>query len=335
MPPPFFNPSPADTDQVLHLFSDPMSSFHEIAERFQTTVPALCLWLSNPTIAQRLADLRSAGAERTRTVAALYMPRTIPVLMRIVEEFNHAAAHRHDDPHDPTTPILQLRERETVRKSVFLLYRLSRFTNTPAQARPAHLTRATRAPRDIEVARAIEAAPRDFDAIDATHSTLTFASNDDAPIFLAGTFNSINILLPPTLLNAESGTRSGTSSGTEGGTEHGTCSETERGTCSGTGVPPVQIHHGPSPSRHLQDAPNSLALPSEASAAHRRAESHLASTLSIERGTGGGTKLATEWECAPPVQSHHGPSPPRRASQHFNPSAPTPHTNGSLISSPP
>ena len=149
-----FNPSAEDAERLLTLMNDEAYSLADIASGANTSIEALTCWLARPDIAQRLSNLESAAARRTRLVAGNRMMFVVTTLARILEEYNEDE-YKNPYQHGPHGHELKRRAHETARKAAALLYRLSRYhpASTPPTARTQRP--ASAAPGNADPARRI------------------------------------------------------------------------------------------------------------------------------------------------------------------------------------
>ncbi|MBX3359813.1 MAG: hypothetical protein KF745_15465, partial [Phycisphaeraceae bacterium] len=96
-----------------------------------TTVEALVLWFAEPEIAERLDQIESTIARRTRIVASNFLPAATIALGRSIDEHNSDEAHFPVRPGDQRGLELRRRSRETARRAAALLLRLANFTPGP------------------------------------------------------------------------------------------------------------------------------------------------------------------------------------------------------------
>ncbi|MBX3358801.1 MAG: hypothetical protein KF745_10255 [Phycisphaeraceae bacterium] len=131
LPLPDFNPPPELASRILDSVTDPTITLRDVAELHDTTVEALVVWFARPEIAERLDQIESAIARRTRIVASNFLPSVTTTLGRSIDEHNSDEAHFPVRPTDQRGMELRRRSRETARRAAGLLVRLANFTPGP------------------------------------------------------------------------------------------------------------------------------------------------------------------------------------------------------------
>ncbi|MBX3358411.1 MAG: hypothetical protein KF745_08280 [Phycisphaeraceae bacterium] len=126
-----FNPSLDLAAKILDSVTDPTLTLRDVAELHHTTVEALVLWFAEPEIAERLDQIESTIARRTRIVASNFLPAATIALGRSIDEHNADEAHFPVRPGDQRGLELRRRSRETARRAAALLLRLANFTPGP------------------------------------------------------------------------------------------------------------------------------------------------------------------------------------------------------------
>ncbi|MBX3357249.1 MAG: hypothetical protein KF745_02355 [Phycisphaeraceae bacterium] len=159
-----FNPSPDLAAKILDSVTDPTLTLRDVADLHNTTVEALVLWFAEPEIAERLDQIESTIARRTRIVASNFLPAATIALGRSIDEHNADEAHFPVRPGDQRGLELRRRSRETARRAAALLLRLANFTPGPRRifysTRPAPTPPLTPAPSSApSPSRALEPAP--------------------------------------------------------------------------------------------------------------------------------------------------------------------------------
>jgi hypothetical protein len=132
-----FQPStPELATRALDACTDPALTLRDIAQQNNTTMEALSLWLTTPEVIDRLNDLHSITATRTRFLAAAHLPRSIDALSEVLIHAKSALRAAHsptpssasstsDIPHPPSA-IIQARLLETTRRAATTLVTLAR-----------------------------------------------------------------------------------------------------------------------------------------------------------------------------------------------------------------
>ncbi|MBX3358501.1 MAG: hypothetical protein KF745_08735 [Phycisphaeraceae bacterium] len=129
-----FNPSPDLAAKILNSVTDPTLTLRDVADLHHTTVEALILWFAEPEIAERLDQIESTIARRTRIVASNFLPAATIAMGRSIDEHNADESHFPVRPGDQRGLELRRRSRETARRAAALLLRLANFTPGPRRA---------------------------------------------------------------------------------------------------------------------------------------------------------------------------------------------------------
>jgi hypothetical protein len=135
-----FEPSPEVVDRLIDDLGDPSASIADLARAHGTTAEALCLWMTQPRIAERLAQTNNITTWHTRLVASSKLHSAIGALTTILEDFttHKSAPASPPAPRAPSAPgpastraptpfqvaLLAWRNAECARKSAMLLVRL-------------------------------------------------------------------------------------------------------------------------------------------------------------------------------------------------------------------
>jgi hypothetical protein len=152
--PPDANPidalSPADQDQLLHLYTSPQFTIFDIASNYKLQIDDLVAWLKRDDIRHRLDAIAEFAAQRARDTAAILQTRSIAVFKTIIETY------LEDHSSTPVTPThearaLRQRQAEFAARIAATLLRI-------AGALPAS-TRRTPSPRPPESTSGPTAAP--------------------------------------------------------------------------------------------------------------------------------------------------------------------------------
>ncbi|MBX3359452.1 MAG: hypothetical protein KF745_13615 [Phycisphaeraceae bacterium] len=158
-----FNPSPDLAAKILDSVTDPTLTLRDVADLHNTTVEALVLWFAEPEIAERLDQIESTIARRTRIVASNFLPAATIALGRSIDEHNSDEAHFPVRAGDQRGLELRRRSRETARRAAALLLRLANFTPGPRHStstpRPAHAPSPTRTPTPAPSSQSIAPYP--------------------------------------------------------------------------------------------------------------------------------------------------------------------------------
>ena len=83
-----FSPDPAAAAQVIDDLANPDLSLRDIAQEHGASLESLTLWLARPEIDERIANLESAMARRTRLISHNCFPAVITTLKAILDEYN-------------------------------------------------------------------------------------------------------------------------------------------------------------------------------------------------------------------------------------------------------
>ena len=129
--------NPTDERQIADVISclgDPEHSLASVAERHNTSIQALTLWMQQPEIAARLDALESAFARMLRIQVADALPSVVNTLVEIVRDTLDELAHIPKNPHSVRALEQRSRARETGRKAAHLLVRLARFSGGPPRS---------------------------------------------------------------------------------------------------------------------------------------------------------------------------------------------------------
>ena len=125
------SPPPESIPLLLAQLTDSSLSLAAIAKSHGLTLTDLTTLMARPDIAEQLAAIHAAAAQRTRIVAAQHLPLAVEVLASI------AATHRDEDsppgfdPANPRHRILRLRHRESARRAASTLLRLANYAPRP------------------------------------------------------------------------------------------------------------------------------------------------------------------------------------------------------------
>ena len=153
MPLPAFHPS--DLSLLIEDLASPTLSLAQVAERHNTSLDSLSLYLTTSEALLHIANAELAAALRIRLAAQIQLHHAVQALTTSLKSFNEEAAKPaapHDTPTAPTTtsitplssitPDAALREqqRSNARRAAHLLFRLATFTprSLAGIAPPAH-----------------------------------------------------------------------------------------------------------------------------------------------------------------------------------------------------
>ncbi|MBS0196956.1 MAG: hypothetical protein JSR77_09370 [Planctomycetes bacterium] len=132
-----FNPPDNRVDQILADYFDPHCSLHAIAERHQTSIPALADWLAQPQIRQRLDAISNTATHRARVLASNNLDKVVSVALHILAKFGPGAAAAGN-------PAANA---HLVRAAAAMLLRLSRIPDCSKPSRPAAAPQSQAQPR--------------------------------------------------------------------------------------------------------------------------------------------------------------------------------------------
>ncbi|MBY0111343.1 MAG: hypothetical protein K2Y21_00870 [Phycisphaerales bacterium] len=136
-----FNPSAATAATIINELASNEITLLDIADRHETTLEALTLWMIRPDIAERLSALEYACARRARLTVANNLNAIANTLLHLLAEAkdDHASVHRVPAAtHHAFAARMQ--SRESARKSANLLLRIARYTPL-ADVAPTNPTR--------------------------------------------------------------------------------------------------------------------------------------------------------------------------------------------------
>jgi hypothetical protein len=131
-----FAPSPDQTSLIIDQLASDDLSLRDIADEHNTTIEALTAFMTRPDIRERLANLQSACAARSRVSATNKLPLVIKTLTAVLLEYIENAYNSPVNPKSTLAFEQRRREAETARKAAAILYRLMTFDPTRARQRP-------------------------------------------------------------------------------------------------------------------------------------------------------------------------------------------------------
>jgi hypothetical protein len=132
-----FNPSATTAATIVNELASNEITLLDIADRHETTLEALTLWMIRPDIAERLNALESACARRARLTVANSLNAIANTLLHLLAEAkdDHASVHRVPAAtHHAFAARMQ--SRESARKAANLLLRIARYTPLADNAPP-------------------------------------------------------------------------------------------------------------------------------------------------------------------------------------------------------
>ncbi|MDI1289920.1 MAG: hypothetical protein PSX37_08250 [bacterium] len=145
-----FNPSPAQQADLLHILAIGHTTLPDLAARFNTSTPALALFLSTGPFAETFANLASTNATVIRFAAGMQLPNALRLLQTLLITVEHQIRTLPVDPADPTSIDQSRRRIDVGRHITNALLRLSRFTGEPRQPREARETVLTPAHESVQ-----------------------------------------------------------------------------------------------------------------------------------------------------------------------------------------
>ncbi len=132
-----FHPDATTAATIVNELASNETTLRDIADRHDTTLEALTLWMTRPDIAQRLSALESACARRARLTVANSLNAIANTLLHLLAEAkdDHASVHRVPAAtHHAFAARMQ--SRESARKAANLLLRIARYTPLADNAPP-------------------------------------------------------------------------------------------------------------------------------------------------------------------------------------------------------
>ena len=136
-PLPIFHPSATTAATIINELASNEITLLDIADRHETTLEALTLWMIRPDIAERLNAFESACARRARLTVANSLNAIANTLLHLLAEAkdDHASVHRVPAAtHHAFAARMQ--SRESARKAANLLLRIARYTPLADNAPP-------------------------------------------------------------------------------------------------------------------------------------------------------------------------------------------------------
>ena len=146
-----FNPAPPLTAAAIDDLCDPSLSINEIASDLTVSIDALACWITRPDIQEKLANLATAAALRSRLLAALQLPSAVDVISSILKGYT-AAENSTTGRDTPEATALRESRRTNARRAASLLLRIARyhFELTPRTSSPHSPPGRAAAPRGSE-----------------------------------------------------------------------------------------------------------------------------------------------------------------------------------------
>lgn len=131
-----FNPPPNKCAEVLEDLTDPGHSLRSIAVRHSISVEALSLWLARPEVAESLAAMHTAAAQRAQLVATIQLTRAVPVLLTSIQAYESEEAHF---PLQNSSVAIRARvmHRSAALRAIHLLHTIAHPTNAPRKQAPS------------------------------------------------------------------------------------------------------------------------------------------------------------------------------------------------------
>lgn len=118
---------PPNTVNFLNDVCRPELSLADLARMYSTTVDAISVWLSRPDVVQRLAEIRSASAQRAGFIAGMHLPHYAHSLATSLEQAVTESKFLRHLTLTLESNTLRVRYRENIRKTVALLTNIARF----------------------------------------------------------------------------------------------------------------------------------------------------------------------------------------------------------------
>ncbi|MBX3390383.1 MAG: hypothetical protein KF691_13115 [Phycisphaeraceae bacterium] len=118
---------PPNTVNFLNDVCRPELSLADLARMYSTTVDAISVWLSRPDVVQRLAEIRSASAQRAGFIAGMHLPHYAHSLATSLEQAVTESKFLRHLTLTLESNTLRVRYRENIRKTVALLANIARF----------------------------------------------------------------------------------------------------------------------------------------------------------------------------------------------------------------
>ncbi|MBN8596961.1 MAG: hypothetical protein J0L78_04730 [Planctomycetes bacterium] len=131
-----FSPAPEHIDSILVSLCDPERSVASVAGENQTSVAALCIWLSLPEIALLLESMAASFARRVRLIASNQMELVAEAARMIVQGFVRDEAAHAGRPADPAAIARHTAARRVCMSAMKTLQQLASFGLQPVR-RPA------------------------------------------------------------------------------------------------------------------------------------------------------------------------------------------------------
>jgi len=139
--PPTFSPNPDDIPGILKDLRDPSLSMMQVADRLQTPLDALIVWLTRPDIADLLERYECACARRAGLIVADLLPKLIDMVQSIVTGVHEEDKLLATEPVTPKTTAARRSGRSLALNGIRLLTRFANFgrarASTPALTRAA------------------------------------------------------------------------------------------------------------------------------------------------------------------------------------------------------
>jgi hypothetical protein len=101
--------SPADQDQLLHLYTSPQFTIFDIASNYNLQIDDLIAWLKRDDTRHRLDAIAEFAAQRAKDTAAILQTKSIAVFKTIIETY---LEDHNSTPVTPTHEARALRQRQ-------------------------------------------------------------------------------------------------------------------------------------------------------------------------------------------------------------------------------
>ncbi|MGH7244864.1 MAG: hypothetical protein ACREJD_15730 [Phycisphaerales bacterium] len=119
-----FSPAPQHIPAILQLLRDPSLSLIEVAQRAQTSLDALTLWIAQPEIAEQLDRYECACVRRTSLIVADLLPSCVAIVRAMIADIHEEAKRTPADAANPKSQATKRAARQLALGAIRLLMQL-------------------------------------------------------------------------------------------------------------------------------------------------------------------------------------------------------------------
>jgi len=135
--PPTFSPNPDHIPEILKDVCNPSLSIQQVADRLQTPIDSLIIWLTRPDIADLLERYECVCARRARLIVANLLPRLVDIVQTIVTGVHEEEQRLASEPPTSQTIIARRAARSLALNGIRLLTRFAHFGRASKMGAPA------------------------------------------------------------------------------------------------------------------------------------------------------------------------------------------------------